>query len=50
MLLCVISLSIAAVCNPARLLRQTWPYIAMLVGFGVFVLWNGSVVLGKLAA
>ncbi|CAJ0549423.1 Ff.00g030360.m01.CDS01 [Fusarium sp. VM40] len=46
MILCVLSLGIAALCNPIRVLRQIWPYITVIVSFGVFVAWNGGVVLG----
>ncbi|KAM0082829.1 glucosyltransferase [Fusarium odoratissimum] len=46
MLFCVLSLGIAAICNPIRLIRQIWPYVAVLVSFGGFVAWNGGVVLG----
>ncbi|KAL6353493.1 hypothetical protein LRP88_13988 [Fusarium phalaenopsidis] len=43
---CVLSLGIAALCNPIRVIRQIWPYVAVLVAFGSFVFWNGGVVLG----
>ncbi|KAM5347913.1 hypothetical protein ACJ41O_007737 [Fusarium nematophilum] len=46
MLFCVLSLVIAAVCNPFRVVGQIWPYIAVLLSFGSFVAWNGGVVLG----
>ncbi|KAG9504535.1 glucosyltransferase [Fusarium musae] len=46
MLFCVLSLGIAAICNPIRIIRQIWPYVAVLVSFGGFVAWNGGVVLG----
>ncbi|CAM1511742.1 Fc.00g092550.m01.CDS01 [Cosmosporella sp. VM-42] len=46
MVFCVLSLGIAALCNPIRVIRQIWPYIAVLVSFGSFVAWNGGVVLG----
>ncbi|KAF4959617.1 hypothetical protein FGADI_1540 [Fusarium gaditjirri] len=46
MLFCVLSLGIAAICNPIRVIRQIWPYVAVLVSFGGFVAWNGGVVLG----
>jgi alpha-1,2-glucosyltransferase len=48
MLFCVLSLGIAALCNPLRVLRQIWPYVSTLLLFGAFVAWNGGVVLGKL--
>ncbi|KAM0432913.1 hypothetical protein ACHAPT_004618 [Fusarium lateritium] len=46
MIFCVLSLGIAALCNPIRVIRQVWPYVAVLVAFGSFVIWNGGVVLG----
>ncbi|KPM45384.1 Dol-P-Glc:Glc(2)Man(9)GlcNAc(2)-PP-Dol alpha-1,2-glucosyltransferase [Neonectria ditissima] len=46
MLFCVLSLGIAALCNPIHLIRQIWPYIAVIASFGSFVFWNGGVVLG----
>lgn len=47
MLFTAISFGIAALCNPARVMRQIWPYISVLITFAGFVLWNGGVVLGK---
>ncbi|QPH17901.1 hypothetical protein C2857_002817 [Epichloe festucae Fl1] len=46
MLFTAISFGIAALCNPARVMRQIWPYISVLITFAGFVLWNGGVVLG----
>ncbi|UNI13274.1 glucosyltransferase [Purpureocillium takamizusanense] len=46
MLYTAISLVIAALCNPLRIMRQVWPYVMVLVVFAVFVAWNGGVVLG----
>ncbi|KAF5680089.1 alpha-1,2 glucosyltransferase ALG10 [Fusarium circinatum] len=46
MLFCVLSLGIAAICNPIRIIKQVWPYVAVLISFGGFVAWNGGVVLG----
>ncbi|KEY68113.1 hypothetical protein S7711_05522 [Stachybotrys chartarum IBT 7711] len=46
MILAAISLIIAGVCNLGRVLRQIWPYLAVLMAFISFVAWNGSVVLG----
>ncbi|RGP74236.1 alpha-1,2 glucosyltransferase alg10 [Fusarium longipes] len=46
MIFCVLSLGIAALCNPIRVVRQIWPYFSTLVLFGIFVVWNGGVVLG----
>jgi alpha-1,2-glucosyltransferase len=48
MIFCVLSLGIAALCNPTRVVRQIWPYITVVVSFGAFVAWNGGVVLGML--
>ncbi|KAJ2895618.1 alpha-1,2-glucosyltransferase alg-10 [Zalerion maritima] len=45
-LISLISLAIAAISNPLRILRQIWPYIAVLLSFAGFVVWNGGVVLG----
>lgn len=46
MLFTAVSLIVAALCNPIRLIRQIWPYVAVLVAFAGFVAWNGGVVLG----
>ncbi|KAH6608432.1 glycosyltransferase family 59 protein [Trichoderma cornu-damae] len=46
MLLTAVSLMVAAVCNPVRVARQTWPYVAVLCAFAGFVARNGGVVLG----
>ncbi|KAF5019240.1 hypothetical protein F66182_8756 [Fusarium sp. NRRL 66182] len=43
---CVISFGVAAMCNPIRVVRQIYPYVAVLVSFAAFVAWNGGVVLG----
>ena len=32
--------------RPILVLSKLWPYIALLLSFGAFVLWNGGVVLG----
>ncbi|KAL1896957.1 glucosyltransferase [Ceratocystis pirilliformis] len=40
------SISVAALCNPLRVLRQVWPHITIMALFGGFVAWNGGVVLG----
>ncbi|KAL2016327.1 hypothetical protein VTK56DRAFT_3868 [Thermocarpiscus australiensis] len=45
-LLCILTLATAAALNPARVLRQIWPYITVLTLFAGFVFWNGGVVLG----
>ncbi len=42
----LLSIAIAATCNPATVLRRVWPYITVAVLFAGFVLWNGGVVLG----
>ncbi|KAI1300945.1 DIE2/ALG10 family-domain-containing protein [Xylaria venustula] len=45
--LCVISVGIAAVCNlPTVLRRFIWPHGVVLALFVAFVAWNGGVVLG----
>ncbi|KAH7312421.1 DIE2/ALG10 family-domain-containing protein [Stachybotrys elegans] len=46
MFFCLASLALAAAFNPLRVARQIWPYIAVLLCFGAFVVWNGGVVLG----
>ncbi|KAL7942599.1 glycosyltransferase family 59 protein [Trichoderma barbatum] len=46
MLFTAVSLIVAALCNPIRVARQIWPYIAILGAFAGFVAWNGGVVLG----
>ncbi|KAI0406896.1 DIE2/ALG10 family-domain-containing protein [Xylaria palmicola] len=46
-ILCVISIGIAAVCNlPIVLRRFIWPHGVVLAAFAAFVAWNGGVVLG----
>ncbi len=46
MALTALSIGIAAICNPLRVIRQIWPYLVVLASFAAFVQWNGSVVLG----
>ncbi|KAL7792037.1 glycosyltransferase family 59 protein [Trichoderma ceciliae] len=46
MLFTAVSLMVAALCNPVRVARQIWPYVAILGAFAGFVAWNGGVVLG----
>lgn len=46
MLFTALSLGVAVLCNPVRVIRQIWPYVAVLGLFGAFVVWNGGVVLG----
>lgn len=46
MIFTALSIGIAALCNPLRVLRQIWPYVFVLLAFAGFVQWNGSVVLG----
>lgn len=43
----IVSIIIVAVGNLSRLVRPLVPCIFLLAAFGGFVLWNGSVVLGK---
>ncbi|KAM7184484.1 DIE2/ALG10 family domain containing protein [Rhypophila sp. PSN 637] len=45
-LICLLSIAVAALCNPVKVLRQVWPHITILALFGGFVAWNGGVVLG----
>lgn len=45
-LFCLLSIGVAAVCNPAKVLRQVWPHVTVLGLFVAFVAWNGGVVLG----
>lgn len=44
--LSLLSIAIAAICNPLRVLRQVWPHITTMGLFAGFVAWNGGVVLG----
>jgi alpha-1,2-glucosyltransferase len=37
---------VAAIWHPLLLVTRLWPYIALLVSFAGFVVWNGGVVLG----
>lgn len=46
MLFTAVSLIVAALCNPIRIIRQIWPYVTVLAAFAGFVAWNGGVVLG----
>ncbi|KAM0265183.1 hypothetical protein ACHAQJ_000336 [Trichoderma viride] len=46
MLFTAVSLIVAALCNPIRVVRQIWPYVTILIAFAGFVAWNGGVVLG----
>ncbi|OIW31846.1 hypothetical protein CONLIGDRAFT_242577 [Coniochaeta ligniaria NRRL 30616] len=45
-LFCVLSIAIAAICNPLKVLKQIWPYVSVVTIFTGFVAWNGGVVLG----
>lgn len=44
--LSLLSIGIAAICNPLRVLRQVWPHITVMGLFAGFVAWNEGVVLG----
>lgn len=44
---CALSIAIAVICNPLRVLRQIWAHVLTMVLFSGFVFWNGGVVLGK---
>ncbi len=46
MIFTALSIGIAAMCNPLRVVRQIWPYVSVFLSFAAFVKWNGSVVLG----
>ncbi|KAI1638636.1 glycosyltransferase family 59 protein [Biscogniauxia mediterranea] len=47
LVLCVLSIGIAAICNfPVVLRRLIWPHGVVLAAFVAFVAWNGGVVLG----
>ncbi|KAK1996287.1 DIE2/ALG10 family protein [Colletotrichum falcatum] len=41
-----LSIGIAALANPLRVLRKVYPHIAVMALFAGFVYWNGGVVLG----
>ncbi|KAI9821215.1 MAG: glucosyltransferase [Pycnora praestabilis] len=43
----IISIGIGAAVNYRRVLSALMPYLALLATFGVFVVWNGGVVLGS---
>ncbi|OBT39332.1 hypothetical protein VE00_10472 [Pseudogymnoascus sp. WSF 3629] len=43
---CLVSIGVSAISHPILLISRLWPYIALLVSFGGFVVWNGGVVLG----
>ncbi len=45
--LTLLSIGIATVWNPVKVLKQIWPHITILALFVGFVAWNGGVVLGK---
>jgi alpha-1,2-glucosyltransferase len=44
---CAASLGAATISHPIRAATRLWPYIALLISFAGFVLWNGGVVLGE---
>ncbi|OLN98044.1 Dol-P-Glc:Glc(2)Man(9)GlcNAc(2)-PP-Dol alpha-1,2-glucosyltransferase [Colletotrichum chlorophyti] len=39
---CVVSIGIAALANPVRVLKKIWPYITVMALFAGFVAWNGG--------
>ncbi|KAL0930600.1 alpha- glucosyltransferase alg10 [Colletotrichum truncatum] len=41
-----VSIGVAAIANPFRVLRKVWPHITIMGLFASFVAWNGGVVLG----
>lgn len=40
------SVAVAVLYNPLRVLKQVWPHITIMAAFAGFVAWNGGVVLG----
>jgi len=44
---CAASLGAVTISHPIRAATRLWPYIALLISFAGFVLWNGGVVLGE---
>ncbi|KAI1485762.1 glycosyltransferase family 59 protein [Biscogniauxia mediterranea] len=47
LVLCALSIGIAAICNLSVVLRRLiWPHCVVLAAFVAFVAWNGGVVLG----
>lgn len=48
LILCVLSIVVAAANRPLQLILRLWPYLTTLASFVAFVVWNGGVVLGKL--
>jgi alpha-1,2-glucosyltransferase len=44
---CAASLGAVTISHPRRASTRLWPYIALLISFAGFVLWNGGVVLGE---
>ncbi|KAG9243448.1 DIE2/ALG10 family-domain-containing protein [Calycina marina] len=48
--LCAVSIAITIIYHPITVLRRLYPYIFLLITFALFVIWNGSIVLGDKAA
>lgn len=46
LLFTVVSVAVAVLYNPLRVLKQVWPHITTMLAFTGFVAWNGGVVLG----
>ncbi|CAN8102066.1 unnamed protein product [Discula destructiva] len=46
---CALSLAIAVICNPVKVLKQIWAHVVVGLLFGIFILVNGGVVLGDKA-
>jgi alpha-1,2-glucosyltransferase len=44
---CAAGLGAVTISHPIRAATRLWPYIALLISFAGFVLWNGGVVLGE---
>lgn len=42
----IIRIGVEILANPLTFITYIWPYIALVVSFALFVLWNGGVVLG----
>lgn len=42
-----LSIGVAALANVRIILTALLPYLGLLAAFGLFILWNGSVVLGE---
>ena len=43
-----LSVLIATISDLGLVIRVLWPQLTLLISFGMFVIWNGGVVLGKI--